>query len=285
MIEATRTLGSLVKFEHTIFALPFAYAGMLLAADASNERLTVSLVLWITVAMVGARTLAMAFNRLADAAIDARNPRTAVREIPSGRVSASAVWLLCGVSLALLVLSTTQLHPVTRVLWPIPVALFILYPYTKRFTWLCHLVLGVSIGLAAIGAWLAVTGEVSVVAVLLTSAIALWIGGFDVIYATQDVGVDREQGLQSLPARFGVGPALWVTRVAHLGTFGLLLWAGLLSDLGIGYWIALAVVGALLLYENLIVSADDLSRVNAAFFTTNGIIGVVFLVGVLAGRL
>lgn len=283
MVAATRTLASLVKLEHTVFALPFAYAGMLLAVAASEAKLVPSLVLWITAAMVGARTLAMAFNRLADTAIDARNPRTAGRELPSGRLRAWQVWLLCAASLALLVAATFQLDPITRVLWPIPVALFVLYPYTKRFTWLCHLVLGVSIGLAAAGAWLAVTGELSLVAVLLSAAIALWIGGFDVIYATQDIEVDRTEKLHSLPARFGIARALLVTRVAHAATFALLAWVGLASDLGAGYWVGLALVGALLAYENAIVSERDLSRVNAAFFTANGVIGMLFLAGVAAG--
>lgn len=274
---------SLVKLEHTVFALPFAYAGMVLAVRDADATLTAMLVVWITLAMVGARTLAMALNRLIDAAIDAANPRTAAREIPSGRLSRASVVALSVASLALLVAATTQLHPVTRVLWPIPVALFVLYPYTKRFTWLCHLVLGVTIGLAPLGAWLAVTGELAAAPLLLTGAIACWIGGFDVIYATQDVEFDRAHALRSLPARFGVGPALAVTRAAHALTVGALAGAGVAAGLGAGYWAGLAVVAALLAYENAIVRPDDLTRVNAAFFTVNGVIGIVFLIAVLLG--
>jgi len=271
---------SLVKFEHTIFALPFAYAGMLLAVEGTPARLDAPLVLWITLAMVGARTLAMALNRIVDAEVDARNPRTAMREIPSGKLSRRSVWMLCAASLVLLLVATTQLHPATRVLWPIPVALFVLYPYTKRFTWACHLVLGVCTGLAPIGAWLAVTGGVAAAPIFMTAGIALWIGGFDVIYATQDVAVDRAQGLHSIPARFGVARGLWVTRVAHVASFALLCAVGVVADLGAAYWISMAAVGALLAYENAIVRPHDLSRVNAAFFATNGIIGMVYLAGV-----
>lgn len=275
------TLLRLVKFEHTIFALPFAYAGMMLAASESvSISITLATVVWITAAMVGARTFAMAINRLVDARIDAANPRTAGREIPSGVVSRTQVVVLMVVSLALLVLATSQLDPITRVLWPIPVALFVLYPYTKRFTWLCHAVLGVSIGLAPAGAWLAVTGTAPLAAWLLVGAIVTWIGGFDVIYATQDVDIDRKQGLNSIPARFGIARALMITRCSHVVTTLCLVGVGLATGLGMVYWLTVAVVAALLAWENSIVHADDLSRVNAAFFTVNGIVGMVYLAGV-----
>jgi 4-hydroxybenzoate polyprenyltransferase len=279
---------SLVKFEHTIFALPFAYAGTLLAMNAGtlgDEPVHVDWLtfLFITTAMVGARTLAMGLNRLIDAEIDARNPRTASREIPSGLVSRRAAWGLCAVSLVVLVASTFGLDPITRVLWPIPVALFILYPYTKRFTWLCHLVLGLCTGLAPLGAWLAVTGEVGKVGVLLTVAAACWIGGFDIIYACSDVDFDRANGLKSLPASFGIARALLVTRAAHAITAIALVAVAEASGMGVAYSVGVLVVIALLVYENAIVHADDLSRVNAAFFTTNGIIGMVFLASVLLG--
>jgi 4-hydroxybenzoate polyprenyltransferase len=278
----------LVKFEHTVFALPFAYAGMLLAASQVSSgasqglgTLSWNTVLWITVAMVGARTCAMAVNRLVDAAIDARNPRTAGREIPSGAISRQRVAGLIVVSLALLVLATTQLDPITRILWPIPVVMFVVYPYTKRFTWMCHAVLGVSIGLAAPGAWLAVTGEAPLPAWLLAAAIATWIGGFDVIYATQDVEVDRAEGLHSLPARFGIARALTITRVSHVVTIACLAGVGAACGLGVVYWIGLGVVAALLAWENSIVSPHDLRRVNAAFFTINGVLGIVYMLAVL----
>lgn len=275
---------SFVKFEHTVFALPFAYAGMVLAAAAIDQPITAALVFWITAAMVGARTLAMALNRLIDRGIDARNPRTASRELPSGRLTTRSVFLLCAASLALLVTATFQLDPITEVLWPIPVALFVLYPYTKRFTWACHLVLGATIGLAPVGAWLAVTGSLTWTPVLLGVASALWVAGFDVIYATQDVDVDREQRLHSIPARFGVSRALQLTRALHVLTLLCLVLAGLDASLGAGYWVGVVLVGALLAYENAIVGPDDLSRVNAAFFTTNGFIGIIFCTGVLADQ-
>ncbi len=286
-MRTLRTLSSLVKFEHTVFALPFAYAGMVLGAGVADVDITGSLVAWITLAMVGARTLAMGLNRVIDAEIDARNPRTAVREIPSGKVSKAQVWALCAGSLALLVVATFQLDPITRVLWPIPVALFVLYPYTKRFTWLCHLVLGLSIGLAPLGAWLATGAPGAELApYLLWLGIATWIGGFDVIYATADIEFDRANDIQSLPARFGIARALVVVKAAHVATVAAFAGAIVLLDLGIVAWIGLAVGAVLLAWENSIVSADDLSRIDHAFFTVNSWVGVALGGGlVVAGLL
>ncbi|MCW2928228.1 MAG: 4-hydroxybenzoate octaprenyltransferase [Thermoleophilia bacterium] len=285
-MRTLRTLASLVKFEHTVFALPFAYAGMVLGARAANADVTVSLVVWTTLAMVGARTLAMGLNRVIDAEIDARNPRTATREIPSGIVSRAQVWVLFAASLALLVGATFQLDPVTRVLWPIPVALFLLYPYTKRFTWLCHLVLGLSIGLSPLGAWLASGGSGADPApYLLWLGIATWIGGFDVIYATADVEFDRANDVQSLPARFGIGPALRVVQLAHLLTIVAFAAATILLDLGPVAWIGIAIAAGLLWWESHIVSADDLSRIDHAFFTVNSWVGVALGGGLVAAAL
>ena len=285
-MRTIRTLASLVKFEHTVFALPFAYAGMALGAQAADVDISASLVVWITLAMVGARTLAMGLNRVIDREIDARNPRTAMREVPSGKVSPAQVWLLCAASLALLVGATFQLDPITRVLWPIPVALFVLYPYTKRFTWLCHAVLGLSIGLAPLGAWLA-TGAAGdqLAPYLLWIGIACWIGGFDVIYATADVDFDREHGVQSLPARFGIGPALLVVRVAHTITIGCFAIAALQLELGPVAWVGIAIGAVLLAWENAIVSADDLSRIDHAFFTVNSWVGVALGGGLVVAAL
>lgn len=281
-----RTLASLVKLEHTIFALPFAYAGMMLGARAADVDVTVELVLWVTLAMVGARTLAMGLNRVIDAEIDARNPRTAMRELPTGAVSRLQVWLLCAASLVLLVAATFQLDPVTRVLWPIPVALFVVYPYTKRFTWLCHLVLGLSIGLAPLGAWLATGAPGDDPApYLLWLGIATWIGGFDVIYATADVEFDRANGILSLPARFGVARALLTTRIAHVATIAAFSSAALLLDLGPAAWIGIAVAAALLALENSMVSADDLTRIDKAFFTVNSWVGVALGAGLVIAAL
>jgi 4-hydroxybenzoate polyprenyltransferase len=285
-MRTLRTLASLVKLEHTIFALPFAYAGMMLGARAGNVDVTVALVVWVTLAMVGARTLAMGLNRVIDAEIDARNPRTAIRELPTGKVSAAQVWLLCAASLVLLVAATFQLDPITRVLWPIPVALFLLYPYTKRFTWLCHLVLGLSIGLAPLGAWLATGAPGDELApYLLWLGIATWIGGFDVIYATADVEFDRANAIQSLPARFGVGRALTITRLAHVCTIAAFSAASLLLELGPAAWIGIAIAAVLLAWENSMVSADDLSRIDKAFFTVNSWVGVALGAGLVIAAL
>ena len=199
----------LVRFSHTMFALPFAFSAAILAR---MEVPRAALLGWITLAMVGARSLAMALNRLEDAEIDARNPRTAGRELPTGRLLRTQVIGFCVVSLAVLLLAVSQLPEETWVLWPIPVAAFVLYPYTKRFTWLCHLALGLTIGLAPMGAWLAVTGDLAPAAILLGLAVAAWIAGFDIIYALLDVDFDRANGICSIPARFGPARALWFTR-------------------------------------------------------------------------
>src|SRR5215831_5535338 len=271
-VLTARRFVSLVKFEHTVFALPFAFVGAILASGGVPSAQTLG---WVTLAMVGARSLAMALNRLIDAEIDARNPRTAAREIPSGLLSRAQVIGFCVISLAVFLIAAWQLDPIVRWLWPIPVLAFVIYPYTKRFTWLCHLVLGLSTGLAPLGAWLAVSGDADPAPFMLWGAVALWIGGFDVIYATTDVDFDRREGLKSLPARFGIAPALMVTRVAHLLAVSLLIAVGVTLGLGPLYYLGLAVVAALLGYENSIVHPDDLSRVNVAFFTLNGVISVV----------
>jgi 4-hydroxybenzoate polyprenyltransferase len=277
-----RRFVALVKLEHTVFALPYAYAGAVLAA---GEVPGLRLLLWITVAMVGARSLAMALNRLIDAGIDAQNPRTARRELPAGLLSPAQVAAFAAASLAVFLVAVWQLPGVTHVLWPIPVAGFVIYPYLKRFTWLCHPFLGAVDGLAPVGGWVAVTGTVDWQPFLLGGAVALWIGGFDIIYATMDLEVDRRQGLHSIPGRFGVGTALLATRAAHAGSVALLIWLGIELSLGPLYWLGLAVVAGLLAYENSIVSEDDLSRVDMAFLGMNGVIAIVFLAGVLADAL
>jgi 4-hydroxybenzoate polyprenyltransferase len=277
-----RRFASLVKIEHTVFALPYAYAGAILAAGAAPAA---GRLLWITVAMVGARSLAMTLNRLIDAEIDARNPRTARREIPAGIVSRGQAWIFAAVSLAVFLVAVWELPGITHVLWPIPVAGFLAYPYLKRFTWTCHLFLGAVDGLAPVGGWVAVTGTLDWRSFLLGAAVALWIAGFDVIYATMDLDVDAREGLHSLPRRFGVGRALGFTRAAHAGSVVLLAWLGVDLALGPLYFLAVAAVAALLAYENSIVSEDDLSRVDMAFLGMNGVIAMVFLAGVLADAL
>lgn len=273
---------SLVKIEHTLFALPFAYVGALLAVDGIPSAHDL---LWITLAMVGARSLAMALNRLIDAGIDARNPRTAARELPSGLLASGQVWLFCVVSLALFLVAVFQLDPLVRWLWPIPLLGFVVYPYLKRVTWLGHLWLGAVDGLAPVGAWVAITGHLPWQAWALGAAVAAWIAGFDLFYALLDLEVDREQGLQSVAARFGVRGAFLGARGLHALTVALLVAAGLGLPVGTLYWLGVAGVAGLLVYEHSIVSPGDLRRLDAAFFTVNGVISVAFFVFVLLDAL
>ena len=270
---------SLVKFEHTIFALPFAYIGAFLAVDGVPSA---SDLLWITVAMVGARSLAMALNRLIDAGIDARNPRTAGRELPRGALKPWHVVLFCLGSLAVFLIAVYQLAPIVRWLWPIPVAAFVLYPYLKRATWLSHFWLGAVDGLAPVGAWAAITNELPLEAWLLGAAVAVWVAGFDVLYALFDLEHDRAHGLHSVPARFGVPAAFAVSRACHVATVVFLALAGLTIGVGILYWLGVGVVAGLLLYEHSLVSPRDTSRLDMAFFTLNGVISVTFFLFVLA---
>ena len=269
---------SLVKFEHTIFALPFAYIGAFLAVSGVPGAADL---LWITVAMVGARSLAMALNRLIDAGIDARNPRTAGRELPRGALQPWQVVLFSLGSLAVFLVAVYQLEPIVRWLWPIPVLGFVAYPYLKRVTWLSHAWLGVVDGLAPVGAWAAITNELPWEAWLLGAAVAVWVAGFDILYALFDVDFDRAHGLHSLPARFGPRAAFAAARACHAATVGFLVLAGLGLDVGVLYWLGVAAVGLLLAYEHSLVSPADTRRLDAAFFTLNGVISVTFFAFVL----
>ena len=281
-MRVARLYYRLVKFEHTIFALPFAYVGAFLAVDGipSGHDL-----LWITVAMVGARSLAMALNRLIDARIDAANPRTAGREIPSGTLSIAAVVLFCLASLVVYLAAVWQLDPLVRWLSPIPVAAFVVYPYLKRFTWLCHLWLGAVDGLAPVGAWAAITGTIPWQAWALGGAVAAWVAGFDLFYALFDVDVDREQGLHSWATRFGEDAVFLGARLLHLTTIVLLIAVGLGLSVGVFYWLGVLCVGGLLFYEHTLVRPGDLRRLDAAFFTMNGVISVAFFACVLVSVL
>jgi 4-hydroxybenzoate polyprenyltransferase len=269
----------LVKIEHTVFALPFAYVGAFLAVGGTPSAHDL---LWITVAMVGARSLAMALNRLIDAGIDARNPRTAGREIPSGQLSIAQVAVFCVASLALFLAAVWQLDPLVRWLWPIPVVGFVVYPYLKRFTWTCHLWLGAVDGLAPVGAWVAITGKLPWQSWMLGAAVAFWVAGFDFFYALFDEEVDRREGLQSIVTRFGVRGAFLGARLAHLATVACLVAAGLGLSVGAFYWLGVAAVALLLAYEHFLVRPTDLRRLDTAFFTMNGVISVVFAVFVIA---
>jgi 4-hydroxybenzoate polyprenyltransferase len=265
----------LVKFEHTIFALPFAYVGAILAVGGIPSAHDL---LWVTVAMVGARSLAMALNRLIDAGIDAANPRTAGRELPSGALTIAAVVFFCFASLFVFLVAVWQLAPIVRWLWPIPVAAFVIYPYLKRFTWLCHLWLGAVDGLAPMGAWIAIRGDLPWQAWALGGAVATWVAGFDLFYSLFDLEIDREQGLHSWAVRFGEDGVFAAARVMHVATIVLLFVAGLGLAVGTWYWLGLIVVAALLAYEHSLIGPGDLARLDSAFFTTNGVISVTFFV-------
>jgi len=268
-------LARLVRLEHTVFALPFAYVGALLSVDGWPG---IGPLAWVTVAMVGARTLAMGLNRLVDAEIDARNPRTAMRELPAGALTRMQVGALCVLALLVYLVAVLQLEPIVRWLWPIPVVMFVVYPYLKRVTWLCHLWLGACLGLAPVGAWVAITGELPRQAWALGGAVCLWVAGFDLFYALFDLDHDRASGLHSWATRFGVHGTFRGARAMHAGSVALLAAAGAGLDVGIWYWLGVAVVAALLLYEHLIVRPDDLRRLDAAFFTVNGVLSITFCV-------
>jgi 4-hydroxybenzoate polyprenyltransferase len=263
----------LVKIEHTVFALPFAYVGAFLAVGGAPSAHDL---VWITLAMFGARSLAMALNRLVDARIDARNPRTAGREIPSGQLSVTQVVLFCAASLALFLVAVWQLAPKTHYLWPIPVAMFVVYPYLKRVTWLCHLWLGAADGLAPVGAWVAITNQLPWQSWMLGAAVAFWVAGFDFFYALFDLEIDRREGLHSVATQFGVRGAFVAARIAHAATVACLVIAGLGLDVGVFYWLGVAAVAGLLVYEHSLIQPDDTRRLDAAFFTMNGVISVVF---------
>jgi 4-hydroxybenzoate polyprenyltransferase len=269
----------LVKIEHTVFALPFAYVGAFLAVNGTPSAHDL---LWVTLAMVGARSLAMALNRLIDVRIDARNPRTARRELPSGQLSIVQVLVFCAASLALFLVAVWQLDPLVRWLWPIPVAGFVLYPYLKRVTWLCHLLLGAVDGLAPVGAWVAITGKLPWQSWVLGAAVAFWVAGFDFFYALFDLDIDRREGLHSIATRFGVRGTFVGARLAHAATIACLVGVGLGLPVGPLYWLGVGAVAALLAYEHSLVRSDDLCRLDTAFFTMNGVISVVFAVFVIA---
>jgi 4-hydroxybenzoate polyprenyltransferase len=272
-VPLPRRLASLVRIEHTVFALPFAYVGAFLSIDAWPGFANM---LWITVAMAGARTLAMSLNRLVDAELDARNPRTAMRELPSGALTRAHVVGLCLLALSVFLAAVFQLDPVVRWLWPVPVAMFVVYPYLKRITWLCHLWLGACLGLAPVGAWLAMTGTAPWEAWAIGAAVALWVAGFDLFYSLFDLEHDRAEGLHSWAVRFGEQGVFRGARVLHAGSVVLLSAAGVGLDVSWFYWLGVIATAGLLVYEHSIVRPGDLRRLDAAFFTLNGVISVVF---------
>ena len=270
-----------IKFEHTVFALPFAYTAMVLAADGwPGGRALV----WVTLAMVGGRTLAISVNRLADRVLDARNPRTAGRHLPTGLLRPGQVGAAAAASAALLVFAAWMLNPLCLALAPLAAVFLIGYSYTKRFTWWSHWILGFTDGIAAAGGWIAVRGAFDPPIFVLWFALTVWIAGFDLIYACQDVEFDRAAGLHSVPARFGIAAALHVARLCHALTVLAFAGLGFMMGLGALYWLGVLVAAGLFVYEHTLVSPGDLSRLDVAFFNVNGYIAVILFVAVLAGR-
>ncbi|MCO6509914.1 MAG: UbiA family prenyltransferase [Aridibacter famidurans] len=271
--EKLRTTLEMIKFEHTLFALPFAFLGAVLAAGGLP---TWWQILWITVAMVGARSAAMSFNRIADRKIDAENPRTADRELPSGKLSLGFAWSFMIASCLVFVLAAAMLNRLTLYLSPVALASVLGYSYAKRFTSFSHLLLGWALAISPTGAWIAVRGTLdSEVPILLSLLVMMWTAGFDVLYACQDFDYDRKKGLRSIPARFGIKGALWIARLFHFQAFIVLVILYLVTGLGTLAAIGVGATGALLVYQHTLVKVDDLSKLNAAFFTTNAFVSVI----------
>lgn len=266
----------MIKIEHTLFALPFAFLGAVLAAEGLP---TGKQIFWITVAMIGARSTAMAFNRLVDRKYDARNPRTSTRALPAGLLSVGFVWAFTMVSAAVFFLAAAMLNRLTLVLAPVALASVLTYSFTKRWTNLSHVVLGWCLAIAPTAAWIGVRGAIgSPIPLLLSLVVLLWTAGFDVLYACQDFDFDRKEGLYSVPARFGIRRALTISRLLHAGAFLALLALYFVTQLGLPALAGVLTTGALLLYQHTLVNANDLSRLNAAFFTTNAFVSVILLV-------
>ncbi|MEV7022991.1 menaquinone biosynthesis prenyltransferase MqnP [Kitasatospora sp. NPDC093558] len=270
----TKAFLRLVMIEHSVFALPFAYVAALTAMFLADQRVHWGQLFVVTVCMVGLRTFAMAANRIIDREIDARNPRTAGRELVTGAVSLKTAYTGSAVALVVFLGAAAMLNPLCLALAPVAVVPMVVYPYGKRFTDFPQAILGLAQAMGPVGAWLAVTGSWSWEAVVLGGAVGIWIGGFDLIYACQDVQSDRHGGVRSVPARFGIPAAIWGARVCHLVTTGLLAWFGVLTGAGAAFWIGLFVVAGAFVYEHTIVRPNDLSKLNRAFFQTNGFVGI-----------
>jgi 4-hydroxybenzoate polyprenyltransferase len=277
--ERALVYGRMIKFSHSVFALPFALAS---AALAARQGFRWSQIGWIVVAMIGARSAAMGFNRLADHALDARNPRTAGRELPAGRLSRSEVWTFVAISAALLVVAAWRLNPLCLALSPVALLLVFAYSYAKRVTPLSHLVLGLCLAVAPVGAWLAIRGSFAAPPLVLALAVLAWVAGFDTIYACQDLEFDRREGLRSLPASLGLARALWAARLLHAAAVGVLAALYWLTPLHPVYVAGVAGVALLVLYEHSLVRPDDLSRVDAAFFAVNGWVSLGYFAATLA---
>ncbi len=275
-LAKTRTILVMIKFEHSVFALPFAYLGMLLAADGIPDGATV---IWVTLAMIGARSFAMALNRLLDLKTDRRNPRTASRALPQGLISISEVIVFLVASLALFFLTVILLPPLCHRLWPVALVPMALYSLTKHVTWLCHFILGLCLALAPAGAWVATVNTLPPSGIwLLSLGVLLWTAGFDIIYSCQDYSFDRSAGLHSVPVRFGIAVALRIVKILHAVSIVLFCAAGVALVLGPVYYLGMAATGLFLWYENSIISVDNLERVESSFFTMNGFVSITIFV-------
>lgn len=265
----------MIKFSHSIFALPFAFTGAILAASGIPSPYQI---LWIALAMVSARSAAMGLNRIIDRKIDALNPRTSNREIPSGKVKVVEATFFVVVSLLLFIFSAYRLNPLCLKLSPVAVFFLILYSFTKRFTWLSHIFLGITISAAPLGAWIAVRGSLDYEIIPLSLAVVFWLAGFDILYALQDVEFDKRYGLHSIPERFGVKLSLIISRIFHLITWALLVLTGIIFQLNFLFWIGILIISILLIYEHRLVKPDDLSRLDMAFFNMNGYISLTVFI-------
>jgi 4-hydroxybenzoate polyprenyltransferase len=273
-----RTVLEMIKFEHSVFALPFALTGALLAARATRHGWpTLRQVLWIMVAMVAARSAAMTMNRIVDLRYDRENPRTKQRALVTGALSVGFAWLFTLLAVAVFFVAAWRLNSLALKLAPLAIAILFFYSFTKRFTTWSHLFLGFALGISPAAAWIAITGALNWRMLILCSAVTLWVGGFDVLYACQDIAYDKEAGLFSIPKNFGIAKALFIARGMHLGVIALLSWLALSFGLPWPAWVGIAVVASLLAYEHSLVKADDLSKLDAAFFTVNGYISMLFL--------
>jgi 4-hydroxybenzoate polyprenyltransferase len=278
MLKQIKTVLEMIKFEHSVFALPFALTATLLAARlTAHSWPTWKQLLWIVVAMVSARSTAMTVNRIADVRFDQANPRTAQRALATGALTLNFAWLFAFVAVAVFVIAAWQLNPLALRLSPLALFIVSFYSYTKRFTDWSHLFLGLALGSAPAAAWIAITGHLDLRMLILCAAVTLWVGGFDVFYACQDVDFDRSAGLHSIPQRFGIASALLIARAMHAAVIALLSWLAESFALPWPAWLGVAVVAALLTYEHSLVKADDLSKLDAAFFTMNGYISLSFL--------
>ncbi|GAC1630537.1 MAG: putative 4-hydroxybenzoate polyprenyltransferase [Candidatus Acidiferrum sp.] len=278
MAGRIRTVLEMIKIEHSVFALPFALTGALLAARfTSHGWPTFRQILWIIVAMVSARSAAMTINRILDVRFDKENPRTKMRALATGALSIGFAWVFTFVAVAVFLVAAWQLNPLALKLSPLALAILFFYSLTKRFTNLSHLFLGFALGISPAAAWIAITGHLDARMLILCAAVTLWVAGFDVLYACQDVEFDRQVGLHSIPKRFGIGAALWIARVMHMGVVVLLAWLAATFGLPWPAWAGIVVVAALLTYEHSLVKANDLSKLDAAFFTMNGYISISFL--------